>query len=106
MCAAATGNVDTINLLLARGARADMRDNEGFTTYYHADPDPQVEAFFAPPLLAELLEMCGDPKATKVSALVELLNYHAVDVNAGDKYLHWTALMEAVLFGSPEARVV
>eukprot|EP00667_Euglena_gracilis_P001021 EG_transcript_1021 len=101
MCAAATGNADTVRLLQARGARADLRDSQGFTTYYHADCDPEVETLFAPPRLSELLEACGDGAATP--RLAALLEDPFVDPNAGDKCLHWTPLMEAVRFGTPEA---
>eukprot|EP00667_Euglena_gracilis_P001258 EG_transcript_1258 len=101
MCAAATGDRRTIELLQSCGARADLRDKAGFTTHYHADPD--VEELFVPPRLEQLLELCGDPDAVNTAALAEVLQDPSVNVNAGDKYLHWTALMEAVLFGRPEA---
>eukprot|EP00667_Euglena_gracilis_P000424 EG_transcript_424 len=100
MCAAATGNTTIIKLLRDKGARDDVRDKNGFTTYYHADP--AVEQLFAPPRLEELLELCGDPDTTDTATLADIFQADPALVNAGDKYLHWTVLMEAVLFGRAE----
>eukprot|EP00667_Euglena_gracilis_P025565 EG_transcript_30091 len=99
MCAAATGDHRIIDLLLSHGATPDGRDHAGFTVYDHADYT--VAERFAPPCLEDLLELCG-ATAADTAALTELLRDPSVDVNAGDKYLHWTPLMEAVLYGCSE----
>eukprot|EP00667_Euglena_gracilis_P002573 EG_transcript_2575 len=125
MCAAATGDTASIEWLRSSGARSDaaVRDHRGFTTFYHSDYT--VAAGFAPQRLEELLQLSSsaeeqlgevsleEGKTSKkeveedrrewLVTLVNVLQDPAVNVNAGDKYLHWTPLMEAVLFGSEAA---
>lgn len=62
MCAAATGDKATIDLLQANGANGAeaVRDGGGFTTFFHADYT--VEDRFAPPRLEELLQCCGQTR--------------------------------------------
>eukprot|EP00667_Euglena_gracilis_P000524 EG_transcript_524 len=109
MCAAATGDKATIDLLQANGANGAeaVRDGGGFTTFFHADYT--VEDRFAPPRLEELLQCCGqtgdkqEGQNRPLQSLEEVLRDPTVNLNAGDKYLHWTPLMEAVLFGDEQA---